>query len=157
MSTLIILFLSFLILLASNKYILKTKYSLSQLGRFAMAIMLGFTGAAHFIKTAEMVQMMPEFFPYKIWFVYATGLLEIGLAVGLLFKRWAMLASVALIVFFVLILPANIVGSLKRVELGGMENGPAYLFFRIPLQIFFVCWTYYFGIYLFKRNVYRTA
>ena len=60
--------------------------------------------------------------------------------------------SVALIAFFVLILPANIVGSLKGVELGGMENGPAYLFFRIPLQIFFICWTYYFGVYLLKRR-----
>jgi len=154
MSTLIILILSFLILLALNKYVLKTKYSISQLGRFALAIMLGFTGASHFFKTGEMVQMMHDFFPYKIWFVYATGLFEIGAALGLLFQRWAMLVSFGLITFFVLILPANIVGSLKRVELGGMENGPAYLFFRVPLQIFFICWTYYFGIYL--RNILPT-
>jgi uncharacterized membrane protein len=150
MSTLIILLLSFVMLLALNKYVMKTKYSTSQLGRFAMATMLGFTGAAHFIKTQEMVQMMPYFLPYKTWFVYATGLFEIAAAARLLFQRWAIVTSVALMMFFVLILPANIIGSLKRVELGGMENGPTYLFFRIPLQIFFICWTYYFGIYLFK-------
>jgi uncharacterized membrane protein len=129
---------------------MKTKYSIGQLGRFAMAIMLGFTGAAHFIKTQEMVQMIPVFLPYKTLFVYATGLLEIAAAAVLLFQRWAVSASVVLIIFFVLILPANIIGSLKRVELGGMENGPMYLFFRIPLQIFFICWTYYFGINLQK-------
>lgn len=150
MSTLIILLLSFVLLLALNKYVLKAKYSTSQLGRLAMAIMLGFTGASHFTKTQEMVQMMPAFLPYKYEFVYATGLLEIAAAVGLLFQRWAMTASVALIVFFITILPANIIGSFKRVELGGMEYGPRYLFFRIPLQIFFICWTYYFGIYLLK-------
>jgi uncharacterized membrane protein len=150
MSTLIILLLSFIILLALNKYVMRTKFSISQLGRLAMAIMLVFTGAAHFIKTQEMVQMMPDFLPYKIWFVYATGLLEIAAATGLLLQRWTISASVALIIFFVVILPANIIGSIRRVELGGMENGPMYLIFRIPLQIFFIWWTYYFGIYLFK-------
>jgi len=29
-----------------------------------------------------------------------------------------------------------------------MENGAMYLLFRIPLQIFFIFWVYYFGIRL---------
>ena len=49
------------------------------------------------------------------------------------------------------ILPANIIGSFKKVELGGMENGPGYLYFRVPLQLLFVGWTYYFGIYLLDK------
>ena len=147
MAPLIILIISFGTGLALN-FVLQKKYSISDLGRFALAIMLAFTGASHFIKTEEMFQMMPNFFPYKTLFVYLTGVLEIGAGVGLLFRRFAKLTSVALIVFFVLILPANIIGSIKRVELGGMENGPTYLFFRVPLQLFFICWTYYFGIYL---------
>ena len=151
MAPLIILIVSFLILFALN-FFLKKQFSFSQLGRFAMAIMLVFTGASHLIKTEEMVQMMPDFFPYKLFFVYLTGALEIGAAVGLLYQRWAKLTSVALIIFFLLVLPANIIGSLKRVELGGMENGPAYLFFRVPLQVFLICWVYYFGIHVFSKN-----
>jgi uncharacterized membrane protein len=151
MAPLIILFISFLILLAFKSF-LKKQFSVSQAGRLAMGIMLVFTGATHFIKTQEMVQMMPDFLPYKVFFVYLTGALEIGAAVALLYQRWAKFTSVALIIFFVLILPANIIGALKRVELGGMENGPAYLFFRVPLQIFLICWVYYFGIYLLGKN-----
>ncbi len=35
----------------------------------------------------------------------------------------------------------------KEVNLGGMENGAMYLFFRIPLQVIFIAWAYYFGIH----------
>jgi uncharacterized membrane protein len=151
MAPLVVLIISFLILLAL-KFFLTKQFSISQVGRLAMAVMLVFTGASHFIKTEEMVQMMPDFFPYKLFFVYLTGALEIGAAVGLVYQRWAKFTSVALIAFFVLVLPANIIGSLKRVELGGMENGPAYLFFRVPLQVFLICWVYYFGIYRLGKN-----
>lgn len=151
MSTLAILILTFLPLVVFNKYVLKSRYTLSQLGRLALAIMLMLTGVSHFFKTAEMVQMLPDFLPFKTWVVYTTGLFEMSAAMGLLSERRAKLVSVALIAFFVAILPANIIGSLKHVELGGMENGPAYLFFRIPLQMFFIWWTYYFGIYLFGK------
>ncbi len=157
MSTLIILVLSFVLLFALNRYVLKNKFSLSKLGRVAMAIMLMITGITHFIKTAEMVEMIPDLFPFKILLVYATGVFEIAAAVGLLFERWSRISSIALITFFVLILPANIVGSLKRVELGGMENGPMYLFFRVPLQILFIWWTYYFGIYLVKPTAPKSS
>ena len=146
-----------MMLYALNKYVLKKKFSLSQLGRLAIAIMLVFTGVSHVIKTAEMIEMMPDVFPYKAGFVYATGVFEIVAALGLLFQRWSRIASIALIIFFILILPANIIGSLKRVELGGMENGPIYLFFRVPLQMFFIWWTYYFGIYLLKITTARQS
>ena len=151
MAPLIILIVSFIVALALN-FVFQNKYSISLLGRFALATMLASTGVSHFIKTDEMLQMMPHFLPYKIWLVYFTGVLEMGAGLGLLLRRWAKFSSIALIAFFILILPANIIGSIKRVELGGMENGPLYLFFRIPLQIFFICWTYYFGIYLLKRT-----
>jgi uncharacterized membrane protein len=49
------------------------------------------------------------------------------------------------------ILPANVIGAFQRVELGGMENGPDYLYFRVPLQFLFIGWVYYFGIFR-RRN-----
>lgn len=116
------------------------------MGRIAMAVMLLFTGAAHFYKTTEMIQMMPDFLPAKRQLVYVTGIFEILSAVGLIVRRTAYLTSVFLIIFFLAILPANIIGAIKRVAIGGMENGPAYLYFRIPLQFLFIWWTYYFGI-----------
>lgn len=116
------------------------------MGRSALAVMLLFTGSSHFYKSEEMVQMLPEFLPFKIQFVYLTGVIELLSTAGLLIQRTARWTSICLILFFLVILPANIIGSIKRVELGGMENGPAYLYFRIPLQMFFIWRTYYFGV-----------
>ena len=135
-----------------NKYALKYHFTISFMGRTALAVMLLFTGSSHFYKSEEMVQMMPEFLPFKIQLVYFTGVLELLGAVGLLIRQTARWTSIALILFFLCILPANVIGSLKKVELGGMENGTGYLFFRIPLQIFFIWWTYYFGIRNFRTS-----
>jgi uncharacterized membrane protein len=151
MSTLIILLLTFFISLALNRYVLDKKFKSERLGRFAMSTMMVFTGVAHFFKTSEMVAMMPQGLPFKVELVYATGVLEILAAIGLVLERYAKITSIALIVFFILILPANVIGSLNRVELGGMENGPLYLLFRIPLQILFIWWTYYFGVRSYQK------
>jgi len=146
MSTLIILVFSFCLIWLLNRYAFKSLLSASLMGRVALATMLVFTGSSHFLKTPEMVQMLPEFLPYKIQLVYFTGLLEIAFAAGLMSPRYSKWASIGLILFFLAILPANIIGSIKRVHLGGMENGPSYLYFRIPLQLLFIGWAYYFGI-----------
>ena len=162
MSTLIILISSFCLIWLLNKHVGKSFLTVNLVGRLALAIMLLFTGSSHFFKTQEMVQMMPEFLPYRIELVYLTGILEMAFAAGLLFPRYSRWTSIALILFFLAVLPANIIGSFKRVHLGGMENGPGYLYFRIPLQLLFMGWAYYFGFYLSekitqKRNIYSTG
>ncbi|MEZ5347084.1 MAG: DoxX family protein [Pyrinomonadaceae bacterium] len=146
MAPLIILLGSFLVCFAINRYLLKDKYSLSFIGRLSLSLMLLATGITHFTSTDLMVQMMPDLIPAKRELVYFTGVCELFAVIGLLWRRSAKLTAVMLIIFFVMILPANIAGSVKEVELGGMENGARYLFFRIPLQILFIWWAYYFGI-----------
>jgi len=152
MSPLIILISSFCLIWLLNNYVVKNFLSASLMGKIAMAIMLLFTGSSHFFKTAEMVQMMPDFLPYKIQLVYFTGALELAFAIALVFPRYSKWITIALILFFFAILPANIIGSFKKVHLGGMENGTAYLYFRIPLQFLFIGWAYYFGIHLPERQ-----
>ncbi len=146
MAPLIILLVVFVLLYLINRLILKGKYSVSLIGRTALAVMLVVTGIAHFTNTEEMIQMLPIFLPCKDGIVYATGIVEFIAAAGLLTKGFSRLTAILLIVFFLAVLPANIVGSLKEVALGGMEKGVEYLYFRIPLQLFFIGWTYYFGI-----------
>jgi uncharacterized membrane protein len=116
-------------------------------------MMLVVTGSAHFFKTTSMMAAMPSLLPYKREIVYGTGILELVAAVALFFSKTSRITSVVLIIFFIVILPANIVGSLKKVELGGMENGPYYLIFRIPLQLFFIWWAYYFGIRKYQKKI----
>ncbi|HEX9963252.1 MAG TPA: DoxX family protein [Pyrinomonadaceae bacterium] len=150
MAPLIVLLGSFGILFIINRFLLKDRWSLSRLGRISLALMLLLTGAAHFTETDLMVEMMPEFMPLKRETVYFTGVIEFLAAIGLIINKTSKAAAILLIIFFVAVLPANIVGSLKQVNLGGMENGAAYLFFRVPLQIFFILWAYYFGVRINK-------
>ena len=156
MAPLIILIVCFGITFLINKFLLKDRISLSFIGRFSLAIMLIFTGIAHFVKTDLMIEMMPEIVPFKKETVYFTGFLEIMASIGLLTQKFAKLTSIILILFFLAILPANIIGSMKEVELGGMEKGVNYLNFRIPLQLLFIIWAYYFGIKINKTTPNKT-
>ena len=125
----------------------ETDYSFA--GRLAMSVMLLFTAIGHFKFLDGMSKMMPAFFPYKKQLVFVTGLIEIAAAIGLMIPSLQKLTGWLLIAFFILVLPANIHAALKHVdyEKGTHEGpGPKYLWFRIPLQIFFICWVYFFTI-----------
>ena len=100
--------------------------------------------------------MLPRFIPLKKVFVYVTGLIEILAGVGLLIKPYRHTTSVLLIIFFILILPANVYAAINKIdyEKGNYSgNGLKYLWFRIPLQIFFIEWVWYFGIYAAGKSL----
>jgi len=145
MAPLIFLLATFGILYLVNRLFLSRRLSLSFIGRASMAVMLLVTGISHFTNAEEMIAMMPDFMPAKREIIYFTGVCELGAVIGLLWSKTSRLASLLLIVFFVLVLPANIAGSLNSVQFGGMEYGPLYLLFRVPLQIFFIWWVWWFG------------
>ena len=120
-------------------------------GNVAMAVMLFFTGLAHVPYVRGMAQMLPAWLPAKNAWVYATGLLEIVGGIGLLLPTWRPLAATCLLVFLVLILPANIISARKHLDYqrGTLTGpGPRYLWFRVPLQLLFIGWTWYFGLHL---------
>ena|ERR1700677_4220526 len=123
------------------------EYALS--GRIAMSVMLLFTALGHFLYTKGMAMMIPAGLPFREGVIYVTGLIEIGAAVGLLIPWSRVTTGWFLIIFFILMLPANIYAAVKRVNLQKATydgNGLSYLWFRIPLQILFIVWTYYFAI-----------
>lgn len=142
MAPLIILIASFATLFAINKSLLGSRLTIWQVGRFAMAAMLLAAGIAHFTNTEPMIEMMPDLIPLKRELVYFTGICELAAVGGLILSRTSRLASILLIVFFFAILAANIAGSLKQVNFGGMEYGAGYSLFRIPPQIFFIWWVW---------------
>lgn len=120
-------------------------YQFALAGRFAMAVMLLFTSIAHFVFTKGMSMMLPNFFPFKVELVYLTGVIEIVLAIGLLMPGVRVAAAWFLIVFFILLLPANIYAAVKHIDYEKATfagNGLSYLWFRVPLQVFFIVWTY---------------
>ncbi|UOQ71801.1 DoxX family protein [Hymenobacter cellulosilyticus] len=113
--------------------------------------MLLFTGAGHFAFTKGMMLMLPDFVPARKAVVWLTGGLEIAAAIGLLVPSLRPTTGELLIWFFVLVLPANIHAARTwlNYETGTDDGyGPVYLWFRIPLQLFFIDWVWYFAVYL---------
>jgi uncharacterized membrane protein len=115
-------------------------------GKIAMSAMLIFTAIGHLMFTKGMSMMLPSFIPYKTAIVYLTGLIEVSAAIGLLIPRYSAITGWLLIVFFILVLPANIYAAIKHInyEKGTFNgDGLTYLWFRIPLQLLFIVWTYF--------------
>jgi uncharacterized membrane protein len=148
MKPLLVLIIFFILALAGTRLITGyIDYGLA--GRIAMSVMLVFTGIAHFTFTKGMVMMMPPFIPFKNELVYITGAIEIMAALTLQVPSLIILTSWMLIVFFMLLLPANIYAAIKNIDYqkGSYEGpGTAYLWFRVPLQVFFILWIYVTGI-----------
>jgi len=93
--------------------------------------------------------MLPKFMPFKKAIVYLTGILEIVGGICLVIPATKLLTAQLLILFFVLLLPANIIAAQKKLDLEKANytgNGLSYLWFRVPLQLLFIAWVYFFAI-----------
>jgi len=118
-------------------------------GNVAMSGMLLFTAIGHFVYSTGMSMMLPRSIPFKTAIIYLTGLFEIAAAIGLFILSLRHITSILLIIFFIAILPANIHAAINKVDYqkGTNEgNDEKYLWFRIPLQLFFIGWVWYFGM-----------
>lgn len=145
MKPLIVLLSIFALCLLTTK-VFYGNYEFALSGRIAMSVMLLFTAAAHFAFNKGMAMMLPAFVPYKIQIVYLTGIIEIIGALGLFFPGIRILTGWLLIVFFILIVPANIYAAVHHIDYqkGNSDgNGLPYLWFRIPLQVLFILWVYF--------------
>ena len=148
MMPLIVLLTAFFLCLLILRWI-RHQFLYALAGRIAMSAMLVFTAVGHFAFTEGMAMMLPPFIPYKTEVVYLTGLIEMAAAVGLIIPRLRSLTAWLLIAFFMLVLPANIYAALQHVDYQNATfdgQGPGYLWFRIPLQLFFIIWGYFSAI-----------
>lgn len=105
--------------------------------RVGLAVMLCFTAAAHFNSIRpDLVAMVPPAVPNPEFMVTLTGICEILGAVGLLVPRTRRIAAMALIVFLLAVLPANIHAAEAGVTLRGVPATP--IAPRVALQMLFI-------------------
>jgi len=110
--------------------------------RYALATMLVFTASAHFTKMkSDLVRMMPDWIPQPLAIIYFTGLCEIAGAIGLLLPGVRRAAGIALIVFFIVVFPANVEAARSGVGLGGKRPTPLWL--RASMQVLFIALTWW--------------
>lgn len=99
--------------------------------------MLLLTASGHFTPLKEdLVRMMPRWVLRPRAMVFFTGLCEIAGAIGLGVPSLQRAAGMALIVFFIAVLPANIHAARASVTLRGRPPTPLWL--RVPIQILFI-------------------
>jgi uncharacterized membrane protein len=144
MKVLIVLLATFGIGLVVTK--LTDDYNIKLSAQIAMAVMMAFTALGHFKFTQGMAMMLPSFIPNKKQVVYITGFIEIAAAAGLLIPATRTLTARCLILFFIMLTPANINAAMKHIDIekANLDGpGPNYLWFRIPLQFLFIGWVYW--------------
>jgi uncharacterized membrane protein len=115
-------------------------------GAAGLGIAFLFFALGHFAETAAMALMLPPWVPARTPLIYATGVLELAIAVGLFLpgtRRAAGWAAAAVLVAF---FPANIYAAMNHVPMGGHAWGPAYLLVRAPLQAILIAWVWWFVV-----------
>ena len=148
MAVLLVLLLSFIISIVVTKVVSgDLQYILS--GNISMCIMLCFTATGHFKFSSGMEKMIPKFIPRKKEIVFLTGILEFVAGLALLLPDLRSTTGVLLILFFILIVPANINAAIQHVDYQKGTNdgkGLKYLWFRIPMQIILIVWVWFFSV-----------
>lgn len=113
--------------------------------RIGLAVMFLFTAASHFNgMRADMVAMVPPSVPAPEFMVTLPGICEILGAIGLLVPRTRRAAALALIVFLLAVLPANIHAAQAGVLLRGAPPTP--LIPRIAIQAVFIALLWWSGV-----------
>jgi uncharacterized membrane protein len=88
--------------------------------RFALAAMFLITSTAHWgAKRADLIAMVPPFFPRPDLLVTLTGICEIAGAIGLMIPRTARLAAALLAVMLIALFPANYYAAEQGLQIGG--------------------------------------
>ena len=156
MKPLIVLLVTFAISLLYMK-LSRQKVNYIAAGNVAMASMMFFTSIGHFMYLQGMSNMLPLWVPARQLIIIVTGIVEIAAGIGLLINRTRITAGRLLILFFILVLPANIYAAIHFVnfETGKADGpGPSYLWFRVPLQLVFILWVYFFAV---RKNADKDA
>lgn len=113
--------------------------------RVGLAVMFCFTAAAHFNSMrADLIRMVPPGIPNPELMVTFTGVCEILGAIGLLVPRTRRLAAVALILFLIAVLPANIHAARAGLTLRGAPATA--LVPRVALQALFIGLVWWSGV-----------
>jgi uncharacterized membrane protein len=101
-------------------------------------------GLNHFVDPATYEAIMPAALPAPTFLVYASGVAEIAGGLGLILpatRRWAAWGLVALLLA---VFPANINMAVNDLPLGGRDVPTWALWARLPLQLGFLAWAFWY-------------
>ncbi|MCW2757984.1 MAG: hypothetical protein JWO46_1730 [Nocardioidaceae bacterium] len=108
------------------------------------AVLLGLvllvTGTLHFAAPAPYESIVPAFLGSPAFWVYVSGVAELGCAVGLLVRRTRRPAGLATAVLFVAVFPANLQMAVDALQ---GDGNVVVALVRLPLQVPLIWWAWY--------------
>lgn len=110
--------------------------------KFLLVFILIFAGITHFLKPYFFIKIMPDYVPFHLQLVYASGFVEVLCGILLIFPQTQAIGAWLSIILFVAVFPANI-------EMARDYYTIHHKFFwltilRLPLQILLIWWAYQF-------------
>ena len=110
--------------------------------RWVYGVLFALAGVNHFMHTDFYLSIMPPYLPWHLTLVYASGISEIALGVGLLFRSTQRIAARGMIALIVAVTPANLHMTVHA-ELYPRFS-PAALWIRLLLQVVLIAWAYWY-------------
>ena len=108
---------------------------------WSLGILLLVTGANHFLSPSGFEAIVPRALGSPAFWVSASGVAELAVAVGLIVRRTRRIAAIAAVVLFVVVFPANVQMALDSGDgTPGWTHQPWVAWGRLPLQIPLVVW-----------------
>ncbi len=101
-----------------------------------------FAGIMHFVKPGAYIKIMPDYFKYKPFLVYASGLAEIACGAALFFDSLKDIAIYGIVAMLLVFLTVHINMLKGKKEALGIPK--IILILRLPLQFLLIWWAIYY-------------
>jgi uncharacterized membrane protein len=112
--------------------------------RWLLTLIMVGSGIYHFANAPAYVAMMPDFLPAHLELVYISGIAEAAGGLGLILPQTRRLAAWGLVALLVAVFPANINMAINDIPLDGNQLPSWALWARLPFQLVFIAWAYWF-------------
>lgn len=112
--------------------------------RWLLSVIMVAQGANHFVSADAHVAMMPAELPWPLALVYISGVAEIAGGLGLILPATRRYAAWGLILLFLAVFPANVNMAVNDIPLAGRDLPAWALWGRLPLQLVFIAWAYWY-------------
>lgn len=105
-----------------------------------MGLLYIVAGLYHFVNPGFYVKIMPRYIPFHLFFVYATGVIEISLGILILIKKYQKKAAWLIVFMLISFLPVHIQMLMDTWISLNVKFIVAVV--RLPLQFVLIWWTY---------------
>ena len=102
---------------------------------YIMSVLYVSVGTKHFTDPEFFLAIVPPFLLFKIEIVYLSGILEILMGLGLMFKKTRKIGALGILILLILVFPANIYLYISELPQEILNISKDQAMIRMPFQI----------------------